>query len=151
MKVICSCGKVYTLSPTSVPATGGRFKCRSCSGMISVPPQKTTEVPSAPNSVVTPGWTSEAKPTADTIPLVIPVPTQARVASLPNGEHSTDCPQPAFQHCTFCGTRNSDWDKYCSSCGQALIPLQNPVCRSCNKENLPDMKFCEECGAELSP
>ena len=49
--------------------------------------------------------------------------------------------------CAQCGVVNSPPQRYCGSCGAALIP--EPACHSCGAGNPTGQNFCGTCGADL--
>ena len=76
--------------------------------------------------------------------------------------------------CPKCGAKNTDDEKYCSSCGEKLFsakiecysckglvdenmkfcphcgsPLESKICPKCGNKNAPGTKFCSECGTKL--
>lgn len=54
--------------------------------------------------------------------------------------------------CPACGGTASAEQKFCQSCGAALLDqtvAQAAVCTSCGKQNSIGVKFCIECGAKL--
>jgi predicted Zn finger-like uncharacterized protein len=66
MIVICEeCGKKYRIDPAKIPEKGARFKCKSCSHVITVarPEERTQDAP-GPSPVQTVTETTEEKPAA---------------------------------------------------------------------------------------
>ena len=55
--------------------------------------------------------------------------------------------------CPNCGTANLPGAKYCTSCGEAILPAQTTTvssrCNKCGAENKSGAKFCENCGGPL--
>lgn len=60
--------------------------------------------------------------------------------------------------CPKCGTLNPESAKFCSSCGQSLMPEPQPqqaaapsavACPKCGTENPAGAKFCSNCGNQL--
>ncbi|MGH7912989.1 MAG: SPFH domain-containing protein [Candidatus Dormibacteraceae bacterium] len=59
--------------------------------------------------------------------------------------------------CPRCGTLNTETAKFCSSCGQSLMPEAAPVaaapstvaCPKCGTQNAAGSKFCSNCGTAL--
>lgn len=54
--------------------------------------------------------------------------------------------------CNTCGISNSKENKFCTNCGEELIPVDNNIynaCHKCGAENEPENKFCISCGNKL--
>lgn len=55
--------------------------------------------------------------------------------------------------CNFCGTNNSQENKFCSNCGEESVAANNSglnVCSHCGAENDKDNSFCIACGNKIS-
>lgn len=50
-------------------------------------------------------------------------------------------------NCPYCGTKNPEGQKYCGSCGKAIIT--DLLCPSCGERNPEGQAFCGNCGAKL--
>ena len=66
MIVICEeCGKKYRIDPAKIPEKGARFKCKSCSNVITVSkPEGTSPEPSSPPPAQMPAQDGEERPAA---------------------------------------------------------------------------------------
>jgi membrane protease subunit (stomatin/prohibitin family) len=57
---------------------------------------------------------------------------------------------PTQVRCASCGTLNAESARFCSGCGQSLVPAQaRPeavACSRCGAQNPPGARFCSNCG-----
>jgi len=67
MIVICEeCGKKYRIDPAKIPEKGARFKCKSCSNIITVSkPEATPPEPPSPSPTQMPAQDGEERPAAE--------------------------------------------------------------------------------------
>jgi hypothetical protein len=55
--------------------------------------------------------------------------------------------------CASCGEENTQTDRFCSSCGTALVsasPAAAKTCSRCRARLSPEERFCGECGSPVS-
>ena len=51
--------------------------------------------------------------------------------------------------CQSCAAQNTVGTKFCSNCGESLVPVAKVKCSKCGVEVPPNMKFCGNCGSPL--